>query len=405
MSVREHAARGRIRAGLLMAIGALAAGLMWAPLHTPAEAAEAAKSAEIVAPRVTVARADSREVVETVVVTGTLVPREEVLAGAEIDGLRILEIFADVGDTVKKDQVLVRLSRETLDAKVAQSDAAIARSDAGIAQAKSQIVAAEVTLKFASSDLDRAQKLILRGVSTQAIIDQKTSAANTAKAQLQVAKDSLVAAYADKQNLLAQRKELMIQVGRSLIKAPAAGLIAKRNAKVGAMVAAAGQPLFNIIKDGKIELSGEVTEQRLLSLMKGQEAKVTLANGRVLAGKVRLVSPQIDPVSRLGEVRVSLAHNGMARAGAFANARIEIRRAKSVTVPASAILYENNKTRVQIADGAVVRARPVKLGLVSGGIAEILEGVKTGERVVLRAGAFLRDGDAISPVDQKKETN
>lgn len=377
-----------------------------AALPSAACAADAVKPDAIIAPRVTVAPAVLRELVETVTVTGTLVPREEVYAGAEINGLRIVEILAEEGDTVTKGQVLVRLSRETLDAKVAQSDAGIARAEATIAQAKSQIVAAEVSLKFANTDLDRARKLIQRGVSTQAIIDQKTSVANTASAQLQVAKDSVRAALADKNNLLAQRRELMVQVANIEIKAPAAGLVSNRTAKIGALVAVAGPPLFKIIKNNEIELDGEVTEQRLLSIRKGQPATITLANGEELLGAVRLVSPQIDPASRLGAVRISLQdkNRDIARAGAFARALVEIRRTKAITVPASAILYDNRQARVQIANGATVQARRVALGLVTGGLAEILEGVKSGERVILRAGAFLRDGDAITPVNAKGET-
>ncbi|MCC2096118.1 MAG: efflux RND transporter periplasmic adaptor subunit [Hyphomicrobiales bacterium] len=363
----------------------------------------AAKTGEAAAPRVTVAKAKKRHVTETVTVTGTLVPREEVLAGAQIDGLRIVDILAEEGDRVKKGQVLVRLSRDTLDAQIAQSDAALARSDAAIAQARSQIAAAEATLKYATADLERAQTLIKRGVSTQAAIDQKTSVANTARAQLQVARDTLRAALADKKNLQAQRRELMVRVSRAEIRAPAGGIVTNRNAKLGAMVSAAGQPLFRIIRDGQIELDGEVPEQNLLDIRQGQKTQIILANGVKIAGTVRLVSPQIDPATRLGHVRIALDNSELARIGAFARGEVRIREADSITVPASAILYDGTETRVQIADNGVVRARKVKLGLLSGGFAEILSGLKEGERVVRRAGAFLRDGDAITAVESKAE--
>ncbi len=358
----------------------------------------------IVAPRVTVGPSVRRTIVETVTVTGSLVPREEVHAGAEISGLRITAILAEEGDYVKKGAVLARLSRAALDAKIAQSDAALLRAEAAIAQAVSQIKAAEANLGWATADLDRARKLLRRGVSTQASIDQKTSVANASRAQLQVAKDSLRAARADRTNLQAQRRELMVQVAQTKIVAPEAGVIATRAAKIGAMVSAGSPPLFKIIKNGQIELDGEVIEQRLLAIKPGQNAKITLANGQAVSGAVRLVSPQIDPATRLGKVRISIHDKDAVRAGAFARALVEIRRSQSVSVPASAVLYDGRKARVQVADGAIVRARPVKLGQVAGGWAEIRSGLEPGAKVILRAGAFLRDGDAITPVAQGAES-
>lgn len=363
---------------------------------------ETKKVAEIIPPRVTVAPAIRREIVETVVATGTLVPREQVLVGPEIEGLRILKILVEEGQTVKKGQVLIHLSRETLDAKIAQSDAGLARADASIAQAKSQIVAAEITVKLARQELERAQKLLKRGASTRAIIEQKLSAFNTGNAQLQVARDTLVAVKADKNSLQAQRRELMISVARTLIRAPEDGLIAKRNAKVGAVATASGSPLFEIIAKGEVELDAEVPEQKVLSLKTGQSANVVLANGVSIKGKVRLVMPQIDPATRLGHVRVSLSQTasggGLVRAGAFARAVITIRKSQSLSVPSSAIIYSNGATKVHVAEGGVVKTKTVQLGLIYKAQAEIKKGLSEGDRVVLRAGAFLRNGDAIIAV-------
>ncbi len=399
---------GIIAAGLVL-LAVMAGGAAWyfnkaggaKTAAAPVQKTDAASIAQ--APRVTVATAKRREVVETVVTSGTLVPREEILVGPEIEGLRILEILAEEGERVTQGQVLVRLSRETLDAQVAQSDAALARAEAAIAQATSQISAAQANATLTAAELGRAIELNRRGVSAQAIVDQKTNAANTAKAQLQVTKDALRAAEAEKKNQQALRRELMVRLRRTEIRTPAAGLISKRSAKIGAVASAAGEPLFRIIRDGKIELDAEVPEQSLLSVKPDQSAKLMLANEMELKGTVRLVSPQVDPVSRLGHVRIALEDNKIARTGSFAKAVIEIRRNQAVTVPASAIIYENNAARVQIVENDIVKARPIKLGLVSGDFAEILEGLKEGDSIILKAGAFLRDGDAIRPVQEGSE--
>src|SRR3954469_11463897 len=122
--------------------------------------AEQAPAPPSVVPPVTVIRAVEREVVERAVVTGTLIPREEVLVAPEIEGLRITEILVEEGDEVAKGQVLARLSRDMLDTNLAQNAAAIARADAAIAQAQSQIIQAEAAQVEAAQALERARALM-----------------------------------------------------------------------------------------------------------------------------------------------------------------------------------------------------------------------------------------------------
>ena len=151
MSHRFH-----IRAASVFALSiALAANM---PV---AQAVESKAVTPPVAATVTVTPASRNEVVEAVTVTGTLVPRQEILVGPEIEGLRILELLADEGDKVSKGQVLMRLSRETLDAQLAQSDAALSRADAAIAQAQSQIANTQANVTWTKQDLERAQSLLL----------------------------------------------------------------------------------------------------------------------------------------------------------------------------------------------------------------------------------------------------
>lgn len=354
--------------------------------------------AEAPAPAVTVTSARMAEVIETVTVTGTLVPRGEILAGPEIEGLRIVEILVDEGDTVARGAVLARLSRETLDAQLAQSDAGLARSDASIAQARSQIAQAEANAKLAVADLERAQTLMRSGSSTQAIVDQRQAAERAASAQLQAARDALRAAEAERKSLEAQRRELQVRIARTEVRTPAAGLVARRNAKLGAVAAAVGEPLFRIIENGEIELEAEAPEARLGALKAGQKAVVALADGSKIHGDVRLVSPEVDRATRLGRVRVTLPAGAAARVGAFARAEIEVRRAVSITAPASALIYGPDGPTVLVAHGGQVHARKVSLGLVDGARAELRSGLQEGEEIVVRAGAFLRSGDAVRPV-------
>lgn len=350
---------------------------------------------------VSVVAARAHDIVETVLATGTLVARNEVLIGPEIEGLRIVELLAEEGDKIEKGAVLVRLQRDALDAQLAQSDAALKRADAAIAQASSQISQAEANAAWTKVDIERARSLLTRGASTQAAVDQKNAAALTAQAQLRGARDALDLAQADKASLEAQRRELLVRIARTEVRSPAAGIVARRSAKLGAVASAAGDPLFRIVENGTIELEAEVPEARIGVVKTGQKALVTLANGKKVDAQVRLAASEVDRNTRLGRVRLTLASPEGAATGSFARGVIEIRQARALTVPISALSYDNGMAQVLVAVDGAVQAKPVQLGLVDGGRAEVLSGLTEGEEVVARAGSFLRPGDRVAPMREQ----
>jgi multidrug efflux pump subunit AcrA (membrane-fusion protein) len=127
----------------------------------PAEskAAKEARLDDTLAAAVTVVRVAPADFAETVLASGSLVAREEILVGPEVEGLRVTEVLTDEGARVKKGDVLARLVADTIDAQIAQNDAAIARSTAAIAQAKASIVQAEARLIENRNALERAKPL------------------------------------------------------------------------------------------------------------------------------------------------------------------------------------------------------------------------------------------------------
>jgi HlyD family secretion protein len=187
------------------------------------------------------------------------------------------------------------------------------------------------------------------------------------------------------------------------VRTPEAGIVARRNARLGAVALSIGEPMFRVIANGEIELEAEAPEARLGAIKPGQRAQIILADGERTSGAVRLVSPEVDRTTRLGRVRISLAKTQSARIGSFARGEIEIRRSQSLLAPASAVNYSSDGANVLIAEGGAVRKRNVVLGVIDNGNAEIREGLNEGDNVIVRAGAFLRDGDAIAPVQQSKQ--
>ena len=353
-----------------------------------------------IAPAVTVVPAERREIVERAVVTGTLVPRDEILVAPEVEGLRITELLVEEGDRVTEGQVLARLSGEMIATQEASNVAAIARAEAAIVQARSQIVQAEAANVEAKLSLERAQSLIRTGNATAAVLEQRVSAAQGAEGRVSAARGGLQSAQADLATAKAAGAEIALRRARTDIRAPEGGIVNRRTARVGATATAVGEPLFRLIARGEIELEGEVPETALGRLKVGDPARLDLDDGRRLVGKVRRVYPEVDRATRLGKVRIRLGDDPSLRIGAFARGSVEVARRSGVSVPVSSLLYtaDGGASLLVVRDGRV-EARAVKPGLSAEGFTELREGIAAGESVVARAGSFLRDGDRVRPVD------
>jgi multidrug efflux pump subunit AcrA (membrane-fusion protein) len=178
------------------------------------------------------------------------------------------------------------------------------------------------------------------------------------------------------------------------LRAPAAGLVTAVKTAAGAPASPQAGPMFRIAVNNEIELDAEVPAFQMLKLNPGATVRISRDDNPDLAGRVRLVSPQIDRNSQLGHVRISLTNNPTLRVGMFARANIDARRSCGVAVPRTAI----DHLTVQVVKGSTVETRRVRVGLVSDSTTEILEGVVDGEIVVADAGSSLHDGDQIKTV-------
>jgi HlyD family secretion protein len=379
-----------------------------APLAAGPAAAQGANPAVIQPrpPSITVAKVERRDITASVLVSGNVIARDEVLVVPEVDGLAVQEILAEEGDMVKAGQVLARLNRAALDVALAQNTAALQRVTATIAQARAQITEAEAVKVQANNALSRAQALRSDGITSADAFDLRLAASRSADARLISVRQSLAIAEAEQASSEAQRREIELRIARSEIKAPRAGLISRRNAKQGAIAAmAAPEPLFRIIADAAVELEAEVPEADIPRLAIGRPVDVTLAgSAQPVAGTIRLISPEVDRMTRLGKVRIALPATSARSVGAFARGLIEIDRRTGLTVPVSAVNYRRDLATVQVVEANTVHIRPVRIGLSGQGRIELLDGVKEGDIVVARAGTFLREGDIITPVPQATPT-
>ncbi|MGH1417851.1 MAG: efflux RND transporter periplasmic adaptor subunit [Hyphomicrobiaceae bacterium] len=350
------------------------------------------------APSVSVAKVTTTNFIETAFVTGSLVARDEILVAPEVEGLRILTVNVDEGDRVEKGQVLANLRQDTLQAQLAQNDAALARSKAAIEQAKSQLNEANARLTEAMAQLQRAKPLKKRGYLSAATYDQRNATMQTAKAQVTAAKDGIGVAKADLAQQKALRRDITWRLERTVIRAPEAGLVSRRTARIGAVATSVAEPMFRIIQAGEIELEGEVTETELAKVKPGLNAYIDVAGVGKIEGTVRYVSPEVSRDTRLGHVRISLEQNPGLKIGAFARGTIKTDGNRGMAIPMAAVMYSANAKHVLRVDGNKVKQQTITTGLQSGILVEIRSGLKEGELVVSKAGTFLRDGDLITPV-------
>lgn len=325
------------------------------------EAAPAASATQ--ARAVTVVRLEPRPITGSLSASGDLVPREEAAVAPEVTGYRVLSVNADVGDNVRAGQTLVQLDPALLQAQLAQAEAQSAQAE---------------------DQARRVQGLDNTGVLSQEAIAQRRFQAQVARANL---------------------RDLQTRMRKLAVTAPVSGVILERTVRPGDLSAGGATPWFRIARDGRMELSADLSEDDLARIRPGQSATVTLPDGSQVQGNVRIVSPQIDPQTKLGEVRILLPVRSDIRAGGFARAVFSDVTGMGLALPETAIRYDANGASVMVigADNKVKRVG-VQTGQRGGGMVQIVSGPPAGSLIVQNAASFLLDGDRVRPIVAKAGT-
>ena len=372
----------------------VAAQLLASSALTRAEETKAAAP-----PSISVLTAEKKAIAEDLTVTGSFAAGELVLVSPEIEGLAVTEFLAEEGDTVKKDQVLARLNSASIDIQITQSNATLARNNFAQDQAKNAIDQAQINRDHASADLERTKKLRTGGIATQQTLDQFQAAFDLANAQFSNAKLGLEAAQADRVGIEAQLAGLKLNKARTEIKSPVDGYVSNRSVQIGGIASGSKNPMYQIVANGIVKLVAEVPESELPRVKIGQKATITI-NGydKPIEGEVRLISPEVNETTRVGLVHIRVADDVRIALGTFGRARISVAAAEGVALPLTAVTFGDSGPTVQIVKDNKIQVRKVITGLVGTDNIEITNGVQSGEIFVARAGSFVRDGDAVTPV-------
>lgn len=306
----------------------------------------------------------------TVTASGSVSAWEEVPVGAETGGLTATGVYADEGSYVRQGQILVKMNDDVLRSQLRQQDA--------------QVASAQATLAQQEAVLTRSRELRERGFLSQASLDTALAGQRTAQANLAAAR--------------AGRSETATRLDQTNLRAPVSGLIASRSVTRGQIVQP-GSELFRVVRDGRLELDAQVPERELALVRSGMVATVTSDQGGEATGTVRIVTPQVDPQSRLGIARISLASGGGLRPGMFARASINVGAQPTMTVPSDAVVFREARSGVYvIGANNAVRFTPVTTGDRLGGQVAITSGLTAGQRVVVQGAGFLGEGDQVTVV-------
>ena len=350
-------------------------------LMTHAEDKAAAVTAK---PALTVstARAQSTRMPRQLAANGNIVAWQEASVGAQANGLVLREVLVNVGDWVKKDQVLARFAPETI--------------NADLAQAKASLAEAQANATDASANAERARRL----QGTDALSPQQT-------AQYQTAEQSALARVEAAKAILASQQ---LRLAQTQVTAPDHGVISARSATVGAVLPA-GTELFRMVRQGRLEWRAEITAAELSQIKVGTIASVTAASGTTLKGRVRVIGPTVDPQSRAALVYVDLppmttaakgsaVHEapsvGAVLPGMFGKGAFELGSSQALTVPQQAVVIRDGFSYAfRVNRDLRVTQLKLQTGRRLGTQVEVLDGIQAEDDLVVQGAGFLNDGDLV----------
>ncbi|AQZ52554.1 efflux RND transporter periplasmic adaptor subunit [Martelella mediterranea] len=348
---------------------------------------------------VTVVAARAGEVVGTATATGMVVARDEVPVHAEVEGEIIRVVLAETGDFVAADAALAVIDTADAELALAKNAVELRRARMLIEQERARLEKARVSEAEAATELTRNRSLVANGAVSERALSERENEQARAAADLALARHALEVAEAELELVERSRAEIERTVEKSTVRAPTAGLVLARNARTGHTASLSGEPLFVLAEDGVLELEAEVAEADFVRVRTGQTARFRIeGNDMPLVGRVRHRAAQIDAASRLGRVRIALDDPEGLVAGAFVSGRIDVVSRRAILLPASAIRFAGNGAAiVTVVEDGIVSKREVTTDLTQGDLIEVIDGIAPGERVVLKAGSFLKDGERVTP--------
>ena len=319
---------------------------------------------------VTLATAEQRPIQRSVIASGPVSAFEEMQLGVEISGARVTALNVDVGQAVRKGQVLLELDHRTLDSELAQAQAALREADASV--------------ELATASYNRGSPLAKERLISASALDELRA--------------NKVQAEARRSTVRAQRDAAQLRRDFAELRAPADGIISKRLVQPGQVVAA-GTELLRLIRDGRLEWRAELPEDTLAQVAPGAMVTLSGNDGSRIEGRIRAVSPGVDSDTRTGTIYADLPEPGPLKSGTYLEGHIVSGAGNALMVPVASVVQRDGHAYVFTVEAKdTVRRWRVRTGAVVDGRIEIIEGLKPGARVVEQGAGFLGEGDKVRVV-------
>lgn len=332
----------------------------------PASAARAALSVQVVKPQ-------AGQWPVSVTAHGAIAPWQEAVIGPELSGLRLSAVMVNVGDSVRRGQVLATMQSDSVQADLNTARAALLEADALLAEAR--------------ANGDRARALQGSGALSTQDAQRAFTAEQTARARVDSAR--------------AQVASQALRLSQTRVLAADDGVISARMAAVGSVVQA-GQELFRMIRQSRLEWRAELPSADLHKIKPGMLAWATPPGASAVQGRVRMVAPTVDAATRNGLVYVDLPASAMAagaRAGMYAAGHLELGQSAGLTLPQTAVLLRDGFSYVfKVNAQGVVSQAKVSVGRRVGDRVEVLQGLDPKADIVASGVGFLTDGDTVRVV-------
>ena len=322
--------------------------------RSAAESANGVGKPELVT--ITIANVAVRVVERTVSVVGTLAANAQAELASEVDG-QVIAVDADLGDRVAPGQLLARVRRDEIDARLREAEASLAK---------------------AVADEGRARPLQTQGVISPQEYEQVRTTLDVVRAR---------------------RDQLRIQLAHTEIRSPIEASVAARLVDTGSYVRV-GTVLFRLVQDDPLKFRGEVPEREVPSLRSGQSVRISVDAfpGETFTGEVTRIGSAADPAARsLAFEAVVPNGDHRVRPGFFGHGEVVIGRdERALAVPRSALTSFAGVTKLFLIEGGVARERPVTLGVDLGdGWIELAEGLTQGKQVATSGLSKLADGTQV----------
>ncbi len=368
------------------------------PAGGPAATATAAVAVDTVA-------AIPADLVDEIAVVGTLVPRTQAEIKSDISG-RVVEITVGEWVRVRRGDPLARVDTQEIDSLIRKAGTAIELAKANLAAAQAGLAEAQVAAERSRREQARLAGLKEAGLATQQSLDEAASQMGASNARIRSAEAQVAASTAQIAVAEEDVRTLTTRREKAVIRAPFDGTIAERLVGVGQVVGEMQGVLFRLVDNRLLDLTVIVPSAELARVRPGQELSFATdaLPGQRFTGTVRRINPSANQTDRSVRVTAEIVNEPETlRGGLFVTGSIVTGRREGVLqVPRAALNAwdrEGGKAAIFVVESGVARRRAVTTRGVQGDRVEIASGLNAGERVVIRGGFTLKDGDAVRPAD------